>query len=193
MCINKCATANITGRKLKVVAKYEGLIRKTKWQPDNKVTRNKIDPLINKLVTSNGSLTKSLMELGTELSVNVLSQNLALPLNHEQILLSRPLQKRAIVRQVELNVDENIVVFARSILPLSLIKKTQTGLANLGQKPLGHLLFKKGEMRVSKRQFAIMNHQGRVIFARRTPYEYMDSTILVSEYFLPNVEQLLTK
>ena len=85
MCINKCATANITGRKLKVVAKYEGLIRKTKWQPDNKVTRNKIDPLINKLVTSNGSLTKSLMELGTEFSVNVLSQNLALPLNHEQI------------------------------------------------------------------------------------------------------------
>ena len=81
----------------------------------------------------------------------------------------------------------------RSILPLSLVEKTQTGLANLGQKPLGHLLFKEGEMRVSKRQFAQTSFQGKCIYARRTPYQYMGSSILVSEFFLPNVEKLLTK
>ena len=172
---------------------YQALVKGLKWQQDNNVTRNKIDQSLKSLVTSKGSLTKELTKLGSTFSVKVLNQKLALPIFHEQQILNRPLNRQAIIRQVELRIDNTTVVFARSVLPLSLIKKTQTGLANLGQKPLGHLLFKKGEMRVSKRQFAEMNYQGKRIYARRTPYQYMGSTILVSEYFLPNIEQLLTK
>ena len=172
---------------------YQALVEQLKWQQDNNVTRNKIDQSIKQMLTTKGSLTKELSKLGSTFSVKVINQQLALPLFHEQQILNRPLNRQAIIRQVELCIDDTTVVFARSILPLSLIKKTQTGLANLGQKPLGHLLFKKGEMRVSKRQFAEMNLQGKRIYARRTPYQYMGSTILVSEYFLPNIEKLLTK
>ena len=172
---------------------YQTLVEQSKWQRDNNVTQNKIREPLRELITSHGSLTKALTQLGSDFSVNVLSQKLDLPLFHEQHILNRALHRKAIIRQVELRVDNNLMVFARSILPLSLVEKTQTGLANLGQKPLGHLLFKEGEMRVSKRQFAQTSFQGKSIYARRTPYQYMGSSILVSEFFLPNVEQLLTK
>ena len=170
---------------------YQGLIENLKWQPDNNLTRNNIKEPLNKLVTSYGSLTKALTELRNDFSVNVLSQRVELPFYHEQKLIKKPLGRQAVIREVELQIMGESVVFARSILPLSLILKNQSGLADLGKKPLGHLLFKKGQIKVSKRQFCEINFQGKKCQARRTPYEYMGSTILVSEFFLPKIESLL--
>lgn len=167
-----------------MASKYQGLFKNVKWQFDNNVTRNKISEPLNELITSHGSLTKALTELRNDFSVSVLSQKLELPLYHEQKISKQSLNRQAIVREVELKIEGETVVFARSILPLSLMVKNHSGLANLGQKPLGHLLFRKGQMRVSKRQFCETNIQGKKSHARRTPYDYMGSTILVSEFFL---------
>ena len=172
-------------------SKYQGLTKNLKWQPDNNLTRNNVKAPLNELVTSYGSLTKALTELRNDFSVNVLSQKIELPFYHEQKLVKQELSRQAVIREVELKVAGEAVVFARSILPLSLISKNQSGLANLGKNPLGHLLFRKGQIRVSKRQFCETSFQGENCQARRTPYEYMGSTILVSEFFLSTLSKLL--
>ena len=166
---------------------YQALAENSKWRQDNNVSRNKINEPLKTLITTHGSLTKALTELGSDFSVKVLNQRLALPYFHEQKILKNPLSQQAVIREVELILDNQAIVFARSILPISLVSKTQSGLAGLGENPLGHLLFKKGQMRISKRQFSDIEYKGKHNFARRTPYEYMRSTVLVSEFFLPSI------
>ena len=65
--------------------------------------------------------------------------------------------------------------------------QSQQGLASLGSKPLGHLLFKDGIMKKSRREFACVEG----IYGRRTPYEYEGGLILVNEFFLDGLVEFL--
>jgi len=95
------------------------------------------------------------------------------------------------IREVELKIHDTPVVFARSILPLALISNGRNGLANLGRTPLGHLLFKNGRIRVSKRQVTVAELNEQTVVARRTPYDFQGDTILVSEYFLHDLKAFI--
>ena len=101
--------------------------------------------------------------------------------------LNLPEKSQATIREVELMIYETPVVYARSIIPSDLTQRKETGLANLGSKPLGHLLFKDGRMRKSRREFTCVEG----IFGRRTPYEYEGGTILVNEFFLDALKKYL--
>jgi len=171
---------------------YQHLNQKIKWYEGNSLTQNSIPEPLKRLITNKDSLTKSLMLLSDDtFRVNVLDERIALPYFHEQKKMESSLQKWAMIRHVELEIHGEAVVFARSIIPLSLILKGKNGLANLGQKPLGQLLFKKGKLNISKRDFSQINHNKKIIYARRTPYGYMGSSILVNEYFLPTLEKYI--
>jgi len=169
-----------------MVNQYSDLARHYRWWADYQCAAYKItDPLASKIY-NRGSLTQALIDLsGGEFSVNVLRQSVAVPYAHEQRKLGRPLSRAAIVREVELMIHQQAVVFARSVIPLSLLSNAVAPVRNLGAKPLGQLLFSNGKIRVSKREFAQINYQDETIFARRTPYDYEGSRVLVAEYFLP--------
>ena len=155
------------------------------WWPENSLTLTKLEPALLPLISSTGSLTQALVDLSDgNFSVKLLSQGIVGPKLHEQIALGYPLSRAAIVREVELQLYGESVVFARSIIPLTLAKNS---LANLGAKPLGHLLFKDGKIRVSKRQYSEINIGSLKLNARRTPYDYQGAQILVSEFFLPKI------
>ena len=173
---------------------YSPLGRHALWLADNANSIRRQPELLRPLVNDRGSLTSALVALsGDCFEVNLLSQRVSVPFHHEQTKLNRPLHRAAMVREVELLVNRIPVVYARSIVPLSLVTKGKSGLANLGRTPLGHLLFKNGKIRVSKRQFAIIGSGHDLIPARRTPYEYQGSVILVSEFFLPSIYQFLSQ
>ncbi len=141
-----------------------------------------------------GSLTAALKAIadGT-FQVKVLEQRMAIPLWHEQRKLRRDLHLAALIRQVELCIRGEAVVYARSIIPLSLSANGSRGLGGLGNTPLGHLLFNDGRVRISKREFLHIDITERNLYARRTPYDYLDSQILVSEVFLPSFFRHLPK
>lgn len=171
---------------------YSQLGRHSLWRPDNACTVRQQPAFIKPLMNDKGSLTAALVRLAQgAFRVRVLQQHIAVPLFHEQRTLARPLHKAAMIREVELLVHETPVVYARSIVPLSLVSNGKNGLANLGRTPLGHLLFKDGRIRVSKREFAFITYDQQSLTARRTPYEYQGSTILVSEFFLPALKGFL--
>lgn len=173
---------------------YLTMAANANWRASNVLTTKAIPRRLQELVTTDGSLTQGLIALGGgDFKVKVLKQEVQLPYFHEQRLLARPLQLVAMLREVELIIGNTPVVYARSIIPLRLLTKGNSGLVSLGQKPLGHLLFKQGKMRVSKRQFSSLDVDGITLCARRTPYRYMGSTILVSEFFLPTINDFIKK
>ena len=171
---------------------YQKLAAQRVWLPDNSFVRNRISQPLQSLVIDKGSLTTALINLSDDnFSVSVLDQRIALPNANEQIKLERPLYKAAMIRQVELRVHDVPVVFARSVIPLKLVCDGRQALSKLGRQPLGQLLFRDGRIRVSKREFCRVNIEGNEIIARRTPYDYQGSRVLVAEYFLPSIAKYL--
>jgi chorismate--pyruvate lyase len=171
---------------------YNYLACQSTWWPDNALSIAKLNPKIALLASDKGSLTSALVDISdNNFSVKVLEQVIKLPFFHEQLELQRPLSRAAMIREVELQLYGETAVFARSIIPLSLVSKGRNGLASLGRTPLGHLLFKDGQIRESRRQFSQTSYQGDQVAARRTPYDYQGSQILVSEFFLPAIYKYL--
>ncbi|MFT5574350.1 MAG: chorismate--pyruvate lyase [Cryomorphaceae bacterium] len=162
------------------------------WQADNALVQHLLPEALVPWLGGTGSLTQALRVIadGT-FKVSVLSEQIKVPFWHEQRKLQRSLHLAALIREVELSIHERPVVFARSIIPLNLVSAGRGGLKNLGGTPLGHLLFKDGNMRVSKREFLRLQINQKTIHARRTPYDYLDSRILVSEFFLPEFNKYL--
>ena len=91
------------------------------------------------------SLTQRLIDVSDgDFSVDLLNQRIGIPLWHEQDCLRQAHHLAATVREVCLNIYDQPIVLARSIIPLALIRQHQNGLTDLGRQPLGQLLFKEG-------------------------------------------------
>ena len=162
----------------------------TNWRSDNSLTKRNMPSLMRPWLCDQGSLTAALKNIadGT-FEVQVIAQKIALPFWHEQRKLGRAQHLAAMVREVNLCIHGQPVVFARSVIPLSLAKQGGGGLARLGQTPLGHLLFKSGQIRISRREFLEYQNDFSRVYARRTPYEYLGESILVTECFLPSINE----
>ena len=167
-------------------------ISTAKWRAETPLSRATLPVDLLPWLTAGGSLTAALMELaeGT-FNVELLSQKMALPYVHERQKLDYADGLAAMVREVNLHIHGQPVVFARSIIPLSLAGRGGGGLATLGRTPLGHLLFKDGKMRASRREFSGISVEQGQVYGRRTPYDYRGETILVSEFFLPSLKMYL--
>jgi chorismate--pyruvate lyase len=114
-------------------------------------------------------------------SVQVLTDKNQLVLNDEQDLFQRSFS-RCRVREVYLCIDDIPVVFARSILPTSSSTGINRDLLQIGNRPLGEVLFKNGKAPILLRQITEIAHIG---FGRRTLYQLRGHPILISEFFLP--------
>ena len=165
---------------------YTRLAKDSKWTDENAIRISSIPEVYRHWLSDRGSLTSALIELSNDnFRVNVLRQRIAIPTWHEQRNLGQPLHIAAMIREVELLLYDTPVVFARSIIPLRLVKMGKSSLGGLGNAPLGYFLFKAGNIRLSKRQLAATEISNQSHYARRTPYDYKGSTVLVSEFFLP--------
>ena len=163
-------------------------IESATWTDDALTSLAELPEPLRTLMSDQGSLTSSLKALSNDnFKVNVIRESLAKPYQSEVDKLGLGRESLATVREVELHIFDTPVVFARSIIPTDLTQRSETGLAELGSKPLGHLLFKDGHMRQSRREFACVNNA----YGRRTPYDYEGGTILVNEFFLDSLGNYL--
>jgi len=163
-------------------------IESATWADDTVTPLAELSEPLRALMTDQGSLTSSLKVLSNDnFKVNVIRESLAIPYQSEIDKLGLERKSLATIREVELHIFDTPVVYARSIIPTDLTERSETGLAKLGSKPLGHLLFKDGRMRQSRREFACVND----VYGRRTPYEYEGGTILVNEFFLGSLNNYL--
>ena len=114
----------------------------------------------------------------------------------EQQVLKLKSRQLAIIRQVKLLCDDEALVYARTVIPVSTLCGKQRIYANLGNRPLGAMLFADSSMRreqimVSKLSASDVLHQRtgvtnkEEVWGRRSVFYVSEKPLLVSEYFLP--------
>ena len=131
-----------------------------------------------------GSLTQLIAnKTQSTVSVEVLNDHNQNLLKDEALLFDKPLN-RCRVREVYLCVNDVPVVFARSILPTSSSTGINRDVLQLGSKPLGEVLFKKGKAPILLRQITEVPGLG---WGRRSLYQLRGHPILITEFFLPEL------
>jgi chorismate--pyruvate lyase len=166
-----------------------------RWRPVGRYTHAALPPDLRIWLTDNASLTGQLMVSGQgEFSVQRLYQGWEVPLPSERKLLSLPSRQLALVREVALLLGSDVVVFARSVFPISSLVGSLAHLRRLQNKSLGAILFKHPGMHRHPFELASMAgnsdylplslRQSGPAWGRRSRFEIEGKKLMVSEVFL---------
>ncbi len=147
-----------------------------------------------------GSLTARLKRNCKEsFRVRMRSQGWGRSLYSEARLLGMRRGEAAVVREIELLIDEVPWVFARTVIPASSLRGPARRLTMLGTKPLGEVLFADPHTHrvvMEMAQFhtrhnlfqqavASLDTRPERLWGRRTLFDLAGSRLLVNELFLP--------
>ena len=147
-----------------------------------------------------GSLTRRLQGLcGNAFRVRVLDQQWVRPRADEARLLNIAPGRVALLRQVQLLCGSDVLVYARSIIPLDSLQGRHRRLKCLGDRPLGAYLFANPSLERKALQLATISPEDPLyaiatssadngqepIWGRRSLFTLDGRSLLVSEYFLP--------
>jgi chorismate--pyruvate lyase len=146
------------------------------------------------------SLTARLISLcGKDFSVQVISQRWQKMNTDEISAMSLKNTNSALVRQVYLCNGGIPLVYARTVIPVSTVHGAQRRYANMGNRPLGAMLFTDRTMRREPVQIARLPEfypaqqyvkSDEVVWGRRSVFRVGEKPLLVSEYFLPELLRL---
>ncbi|NYT28491.1 chorismate lyase [Candidatus Thiodubiliella endoseptemdiera] len=138
-------------------------------------TQTGIPALVKPWLIDDTSLTKKLKQNFANFAVTVLSQTQGKAQNNEMGLIHS--NADCIIREVELLGNQQAVVFARSIIPITNDTKD---LIAIGSRPLGEILFNNPDIVRGKLQIT----QSGNIWGRRSTFTIGKTQLLVSEFFL---------
>lgn len=153
-----------------------------------------IPPPWRSWLLAQGSLTKRLVTAsGGDFRVQMLAQALRRPLPEERAALGLPQRRVALVREVLLLGRGEPWVYARSVIPLTVLRGRYGFLRRLGTKPLGALLFRdagirRGAIEVTQRmppRFLPKTPAESLAWVRRSVFYLDQQPLLVAEMFLP--------
>tara|TARA_R110002049_G_scaffold150154_1_gene313303 strand:- start:887 stop:1423 length:537 start_codon:yes stop_codon:yes gene_type:complete len=151
-------------------------------------------------LTDSGSLTQRLQAHNKHnFSVQLLSTHWMKPLPDECLSLDIPMTEMAYQREVRLMDGEQANVYARTVIPLATFQAMKQRFNNLGNRPLGDLLFtepsvKRGEIEITclkpgqwLYEMAMLEESFRPekLWGRRSHFYLNDKKLLVNEIFLP--------
>ncbi|ACA89075.1 chorismate--pyruvate lyase family protein [Shewanella woodyi] len=169
------------------------------WFSPEKIDQLPKSPLKDWLL-SKGSLTQKLRSHCAEFEVKVLGEGTLTPFSGEF-----PSQSQAWVREVLLCLDGIPWVFARTLIPGSLLQQKESDFLTLGTRPLGELLFSSDEFSPGRIEVAhftpchklanlmrsLKQDANHELWGRRRYFSYHEEELIVSETFLPAAQQLI--
>ena len=183
---------------MKIVASNN---RATRWKPHRCFLRSRIPAGLSDWLLDRESLTLRLQQLCPgKFRVQVLSQVRDIPRLDEAQALGMMPREMAIVRQVLLLCGEQAWVYARTVIPVALLRGKLQRLAGLGTRPLGGVLFADPGMRRGTVELAEilpgqavyaaatghLRQRPAAIWGRRSVFRLSGKPLLVSEIFLPD-------
>lgn len=151
-----------------------------------------------------GSLTRRLKARCTGFGVAPLATGLARANADETALLGLSGRQLAYVRDVTLQCDDQVVVFAHSVLTRKSLRGAWNGITRLGSRPLGEALFNNPRIRrqalayrkltprhpLFRRINRHLPQTERCLWARRSVFCLAGRPLLVTEVFLPSITPL---
>ncbi|MGI2171938.1 chorismate--pyruvate lyase family protein [Shewanella sp. MF05960] len=164
------------------------------WFSPQKIDSLPNDQLKDWLLAT-GSLTQRLKTHCTHFEVKVLGEHLLTPLQGEFPSHREPVW----IREVLLCLDGTPWVFARTLIPQTILDTTRDQFTHLGTRPLGELLFTSPDISPGSIEVAQFETCGRLaalatslnqqvnasLWGRRRYFNLHDSQLIVSEIFLP--------
>ena len=102
----------------------------------------------------------------------------------------------ALVRQVLLCCDDQPLIYARTVIPVTTLRGARRRYGNMGSRPLGAMLFadrtmQREEVRVAElsatHEANQYNKTDEAVWGRRSVFRVSGKPLLVSEYFLPEL------
>lgn len=170
------------------------------WNKNQWHLRHILTPEIHSWIYEKNSLTHRLRQsFGYSLTVEILFHCWRPAFLSECRLLGLPHQQYNLTREVLLRVDEKPLILARTILPEKTIKIAKQNLSHLGTKPLGEVIFSYPKLQRLELNISYVSPLAwtnclldkvnikQDIWGRRTVYAIQKQSLLVSEFFLPNV------
>jgi len=173
--------------------------RRPAWCP--RLPRTRDNALLRDWLRDRGSLTTRLQNRG-RFAVHVLRQGIGRPTADEAGVLGLSSGHRARIREVALSCNEQIVVFAHTVLPLQPLGPLTRWLKRLGNRSLGALLFSHAGFKRGLIAFHRLDHRdplfrsahaalqlpastATTLWARRSHFVFGSQSVLVSEVFSP--------
>lgn len=169
-----------------------------RWQASNTTTVSALPAQLKHWLLDSGSLTARLKAHYHDVRVEVLRQKTApvSPDEQQQFGSSTPTMQ---VREILLVCDGVARVFARTLLPDTTLDHPEANFRQLGNKPLGEVLFQTDGMQrgaIEVAQFEAASTIGRLarqldqlpmhpLWGRRSVFHVDDQPLLVAEIFLP--------
>ncbi|NVK41244.1 MAG: chorismate lyase [Oceanospirillaceae bacterium] len=140
----------------------------------------------------NGSLTQRLVSASRgRFHVEVLRQGFYRPSRSEALALGLPPRRLALIREVQLCGNGQPWVYARSVFPVSTLSGAERRLADIGNRPLGSVLFRDPSMQRDPLQIGELQlADGTRLWARRSVFHLSGKPLLVCEVFLPALESV---
>ena len=163
-----------------------------RWTGLRRVTRLHAPQCWQRWLTDRASLTQHLITASQDhFRVEVVRQGWARPTRSEAQELGIPMRQLALIREVHLLGNDQVWVYARSIIPASTITGRERQLSHVGNRSLGTILFTDPTMRRGPLQITrlkLTNQQK--VWARRSTFFLSGKPLLVCEVFLPALEQV---
>ncbi len=170
---------------------------KQRWYLRHQLFNQSIQASLYPWLLDTSSLTARLIALhGSDFSVRVISQQWQKLDTEESAVMALNHVHSALVRQVLLCAADEPLVYARTVIPATTIRGAQRRYANMGNRPLGAMLFADRTMHREAVQVARLPdkhvaHQyvktDEPVWGRRSVFRVAGKPILVSEYFLPEL------
>lgn len=172
------------------------------WKPSGLLSRISSSKKVQSWLTTPTSLTAKLRVLCPDLQVVILSEELEVPLLNESQKLGLNRNEEAWVRCVLLKCNNKSWVYARTIIPNLNQQNPWHHLQNLGNKPLGEVLFELPSIQRSAFEFSkdTLSYWPHLIenlndknakkllgFARRSVFKQQNAPLLLTEVFLPGL------
>lgn len=163
-----------------------------RWTDLRRVTRLHAPLCWQRWLTDRASLTQHLLNASNgKFRVEVVRQGWARPTRSEAQTLGIPIRQLALIREVHLLGNDQVWVYARSIIPASTMTGRERQLSHVGNRSLGSILFSdptmhRGPLQISRLQLS--NQQ--TVWARRSKFFLSGKPLLVCEVFLPALEQV---
>lgn len=154
-------------------------------------------------LTDRGSLTEAIMAAFDDFNLIRLQQTYARPNRDERRELGLRVHELAVTREVLLRNGDVPLVFAHSIVARADLRRQWRGLSRLGSRPLAEMLFRDAtvarlpmEYRKIDRRHPLFvrarevaDFAAQTLWARRSVFVKEHRPLLVTEVFLPAIEQ----
>ena len=167
------------------------------WYQRSQLFNERAPDEINSWLFDHSSLTARLVRSCQRFNVKLISQRVERPSLDERKALMLGNAESALIRQVYLYCDAVPVVYARTVIPLSTLTGPQRCYANLGNRPLGAMLFADRSMRRDQVMVTCLHPEqalytkiaetGDDIWGRRSVFRVGGKPLLVSEFYLPTL------